>query len=430
LETQKLGLTVQVLKRQKYSKTPRAGTKTSNNIYPKQILWDDEIRGFGCRIFPSGHQSFVYQYRTKHGIKRLADLGAFGAITLDQARDHAQRWAAQIIDGKDPLEERKQERQGELMSDLCATYIKRYASKHKLSWKEDERRNKLYIIPMLGNKQVQQITKKDITALKDEIGEIAGKPYAANRVREQLSKMFELARTWGYIDDHFVNPAKGIPDFEEHERADYIKPEYLPIVKKAIDNEKNQVARSLIWLYLLTGKRRNELLQAKWSDLDKANKTLLIRNTKNKKPEYLALSDEAWKIIEAAKQFRQVGNPFIFPGERAGSHFVNIRKPWDRIRKEAARLGAEGVDKVTVHGLRHTYAVFAVSLGGADLGTVRSLLNHRSLRATTVYAKYLTPAKQKAANRQANLMTRLAKPTGSGRVVKLQKPSKRSAHHG
>ncbi len=231
-----MGLTIQKIRKLQYSKQPNLNAATGKLAYPKEIIWDDEVKGFGVRVFTSGQKSFVYQYRTKNGIKRLADLGTFGVQTLDAARDNAKRWAAQILDGKDPLEERKMDRNGVLVSDLCQAYIERHAKVNKRTWLEDRRRNKLYIIPALGRKQIQQVRRQDVAKLHDDIGRGQGKPYMANRVREQLSKMFELARIWGYVEELFINPAKGIVDFQEQERADFIKPEHLPIVKTAIAN--------------------------------------------------------------------------------------------------------------------------------------------------------------------------------------------------
>ena len=403
-----VGLTVKSIRALQYSRTPRSNASNGQTIYPKQILWDDTTVGFGVRVFPTNKKSFVYQYRTNEGGKRLASIGAFGTLTLDQARDKAQRWAAALLDGKDPLAERQKHRHGISMEDFCAIYIDRHAKIKKRSWLEDERRNRLYIIPMIGKKQVQHVLRREVAELHDQIGRIQAKPYMANRVREQLSKMFELAKTWGIVEEGFINPARGITDFEERERDEYIKPEDMPIVKAAIDREPNQVARCVIWLFLLTGKRKSELLEATWQNLDEKTKTLKIPLTKNSDSEFLSLSPEAWKVIECAKRFRVVGNPYIFPGEAGKGHFVNVRRVWNRIKADAERNGAKGLDRVPIHGLRHTFAVYAVSLGGSDLGTVRALLNHRSLRATTVYAKHLTSTKREAFDRQGALMQSLA----------------------
>lgn len=406
---------VKDIKQLTYSKTPKINNKTGKTEYPRDISWLGNPSGFGIRIFPSGKKSFVYQYRNKHGQRRLIDVGAYGDVTLEEARKAAHKMAYGVMDGQDPLEEKQKVRNGKLMSDLCATYIKLHARPNKRSWLEDERRNSLYIIPAMGTMQVQQIKRRDIAELHSKIGIEQGKPYMANRVREQLSKMFELAKIWGYIEETHINPAKGIDDFAEHERDAYIKPEHMPIVAAAIEKETNIVARCALWMYLITGKRKNELLQAKWEDIDQTAQTLRIAGTKNGEVEYLPLSDEAFRIL--ARVPRQIANPYIFPGNKPGSHLVNIRKPWLRIRTEAAKNGAEGVDKVTIHGLRHTVGVWLTNLGNADLGLVRKIFNHKSLVATKVYAKYKLSTARAALQKHGKLVRKLSKPSSIGTIV-------------
>jgi integrase len=403
-----MGLTTREIKHATYQKQPRTNAKTGKLIYPKQILWDHEVHGLGLRVQPSGLKSFVYQYRTREGHKRLITLGQYGVLTLETARKQARVAGASVIDGQDPLKLKAQRRSGELMSDLCTVYLERHAKPRKRSWKDDASRIRLYILPWLGIKRVEQITRAEVAKLHDFIGRQNGAPYQANRVREQLSKMFEFAKSIGLVEEDFKNPAQGIIDFEEHERDAYIEPDYLPLVKAAIDAEENKIAGCAIWLLILTGKRKTEILTAKWSDLNEQSKTLRIPNTKNGEMEFLPLSSEAWKVIEKAKEFRTAGNPFIFPGKTHG-HLVNLLKPWRRITRIAESNGAIGISKVTIHGLRHTFAVFAVSKAGVDLGMARELLNQKSLRATTVYAKYLSEKRREVLETQGNLIAELAK---------------------
>ena len=48
-------------------------------------LWDDQIAGFGVRLYPSGRKSFFLAYRAK-GRQRFLTLGRFGELTLQEAR--------------------------------------------------------------------------------------------------------------------------------------------------------------------------------------------------------------------------------------------------------------------------------------------------------------------------------------------------------
>lgn len=92
------------------------------------MLWDDDLPGFGVRIFPSGKRSFVMSYRVNNR-KRLLTIGAYGALTLDQARKAARAELAKVETGNaDPLEERQKATRGETVANLCAAYMARHGT--------------------------------------------------------------------------------------------------------------------------------------------------------------------------------------------------------------------------------------------------------------------------------------------------------------
>jgi hypothetical protein len=51
------------------------------------------------------------------------------------------------------------------------------------------------------------------------------------------------------------------------------------------------------------------------------------------------------------------GNPFVSPGERQGSHWVNVERSWRRIRRAA------GMPELRRHDLRHSYASIGAAAG-------------------------------------------------------------------
>lgn len=54
----------------------------------RQDVWDSSISGFGVRISPEGHCSFVVRYRVSGRLRRLT-LGPYPRITLADARQSA-----------------------------------------------------------------------------------------------------------------------------------------------------------------------------------------------------------------------------------------------------------------------------------------------------------------------------------------------------
>ena len=68
-------------------------------------VWDQQVPRFGVRVFPSGHKSYIFNYRIryqkklhKHTIGRVADF------TLEQARDIARDIRREARMGNAPVE--------------------------------------------------------------------------------------------------------------------------------------------------------------------------------------------------------------------------------------------------------------------------------------------------------------------------------------
>ena len=343
------------------------------------VVWDNDPPGFGVRVYPSGKKSFILSYRVADR-KRLLTIGAYGVLTLDQARTAARAELAKVETQRtDPLEERERERQGETIKELCEAYLERYAKVHKKSWQEDQRRIDNRILPAWGSLKARAITRRDVAALHSKIGGKEGHPYEANRVRELVAKMFGLAHLWGFVPEDHRNPAKGIEDYRETKRDRWVTPEELPRLAQAIDEEPNQTARFALWLYLLTGARKSELLRAQWDHIDWTRAELRLPDTKAGRVHYIPLSAPALALLREIP--REEGNPYILPGKLPGAHLVNISKPWDRVRTAA------GVADVRLHDLRRTVGSWLAQAGNS-LHLVGRVLNHSNQSTTAIYARF------------------------------------------
>lgn len=148
---------------------------------------------------------------------------------------------------------------------------------------------------------------------------------------------------------------------------------------RAIDQEPNLYARYALWLFLLTGLRKSELLAREWSDINWHREEIRISETKNGRPHYLPLSSAALTVLKQIP--RQQGSRYLFPGAIAGRHMVNIDKPWRRIRKSA------NVADVRLHDLRRTVGSW-LAQGGNSLHLIGKVLNHKTEKTTAVYARF------------------------------------------
>src|SRR5690554_2148905 len=88
------------------------------------FIWDDEIKGFGVKLFPTGARSFVYQYRSAEGRTRRMTIGKLSdALTTDMARRKAKELAYQVHAGADPQGEKQERRKAETVGDLLDAYL-------------------------------------------------------------------------------------------------------------------------------------------------------------------------------------------------------------------------------------------------------------------------------------------------------------------
>ncbi len=70
-----------------------------------QIVFDDELPGFGLRVTRDGTKTFLFQYRRGTLVRRLR-LGRYGELTPAQARRLAEAVRGQVAAGADPAAER------------------------------------------------------------------------------------------------------------------------------------------------------------------------------------------------------------------------------------------------------------------------------------------------------------------------------------
>jgi integrase len=340
------------------------------------VRWDDAVPGFGVRVYPSGKKSYVISYRSG-GLKRLMVLGPVGIFeTVEDARNLARERLVAARKGADPLEQKRREAQGETFADLIDAYIKDHAKPHKKSWKDDERRLRQHIPAFWRRRKIERIAHLDVLNLHAKIG--ADYPYEANRLLSLLHLMFRLAVRWGYVERGFPNPASEITRFKETQRQRWVHPSEFPILAEAIDQEPNVYVRSGLWLLLLTGLRKQELLGARRDDIDWERAQLRLPITKSGEEQRIALSTPAIAILQATPELPN--NPYILPGQKEGEHLVNIDKPWRRTRKAA------GLDDVTLHDLRRSVGSW-MSEAGIDLNTIKSALRHRNISTTLIYSR-------------------------------------------
>jgi integrase len=349
------------------------------------------VQGFGLRVTWGGTKSFFWEGRI-NGRPRRITIGAFPDLSVLLARQKAIEIKASIARGGNPVEQRKEVRREITFGDLAASYLELYAKPHRKSWKRDRDRLTVHF-GRWNTRKLSEVTAQDIARAHSGIGKEHG-TVAANRAVSLLRAMFN----WGLDQKLFKseNPAARIKQFTERPRERYLSLEELTRVNQAVMDEQNIYWKAFFPLALMLGPRRSELLAARWENIELDAKTWWIPDTKSGQPHLLPLPDAAIALLKPLPSRHD--SDFVFPGEGATGHLVEVKTAWDRIRKRA------GIPDVRLHDLRRTLGSMLASQG-AGLLLIAKALNHRSTRATEIYSKLDLAALREALERNAQLIT-------------------------
>ena len=105
----------------------------------------------------------------------------------------------------------------------------------------------------------------------------------------------------------------------------------------------------LVELDLEVGMRLGELLNAKWSDVDEANRLIFVTQTKNDKPRLIPLTASALRVLRRLRQ-DAADEERIFDPQRTGRKRRQLMVCFEQAVKES------GIGDFQFHDLRHTFA--------------------------------------------------------------------------
>lgn len=342
-------------------------------------LWDEDLRGFGLRIYPSGTRSFVSRYTAPCGRRRrLMVLGEWGVLTVYQARVKAERFRVRILEGEDPGAERDAGKSGPTVTEFADVYIRRMEKRWTEKTRyECRRRIEKHVRPALGSRPMEGVIRAEISDLLENIAESSG-PYESNRVHELVRAMYNRAQVWGFFPEDRPNPARAIERFKETARERWLKPGEVEALMEKVREQRDPFFRAFVPLLLLTGLRKSELLRARWDHLDFERGEILLASTKSGRPQVRKLSSPAVEILRFLP--RQEGNPHVFPGRKNGSPRTGFKNEWDDVREKA------GLPHVTLHDLRRTAGSY-MAQAGVPLRVIGEILGHQNSAITRIYAR-------------------------------------------
>lgn len=363
------------------------------------FTWDNELRGFGVAVGRTGAKSFIVQYRNADGRTRRKVIGRFGLMTAEEARRIARVILGDVARGADPAKEPEMAKPGHTVGSICDWYLER-AEKRQIIGRSrrpikpstlamDRSRIDAHLRPLLGDRQIDTLKLGDIEAAQAQIaagatakprkgsrgGATKGGEGVAARAMSTLHSILEHAVRLGEIER---NPARGIRRIASTPKMRWLSQAELrklgAALREAEADLEHPTGLAVITLLLLTGFRRLEALSLERAWLLEEENAIHFATTKTGAQRRI-IGQAALELLKAQPD---TGSKFFFPADWGEGHFIGVVRVLDRLCARA------GIENVTPHVLRHTFASVAGGLGYSEL-TIAALLGHASRGVTQRY---------------------------------------------
>lgn len=158
---------------------------------------DTVVRNLRVRVSETGRLTFVLLSRfggAKHPTRRA--IGAYGELTLEQARQKAREWLELVHRGEDPQRIADRERraafraQANTFSAVADEYIEKKIAKTAKA-KESERDIRNELIARWGDRPIAEVGRHDVVEMAEEIAKRA--PYSAHNIFGHCRALFNWA---------------------------------------------------------------------------------------------------------------------------------------------------------------------------------------------------------------------------------------------
>lgn len=334
---------------------------------------DTKCAGLRFRLSAQGRATWVFEKRIKGGKKRKFTFGSWPKpVSLSVARKMALEIQAEAAQGIDRiiLAEREKRAWDEKQASLVTVRqaIDAYGELHLSTIRTgDERMRQLnQALSEHLEQSIGELTRRNLQSAVDKKAKEGRKPYA-NRIRAALVAFSNWCFVRGYIDEPI---GSGVAKATKERARDRVL---------AIDEVRTIWAASWgmgeVWgpffrLMILTGQRRGEIANLRWSEV-RINERVIIKpgsTTKNGKPHTTHLANAAISELQALAVFQSCKFVFSFDGKRPVSNASHAKRRLDSLLENK-------LEPWRIHDLRTAMAT-ALAGAGVPEGVVDRIQNH------------------------------------------------------
>jgi integrase len=324
-------------------------------------VMDSDVRGFGVRVNDAGRKTFVLVARypgSTNPTRRT--LGEYPTMTLARARAEATRWHVLLREGIDPrieaerrelAEARRQENSFASVAEAYFAHIKRQGLRRAAQAESEIRRE---FVSRWGRRPITDITRHDLL----EVIEAAlkrGASWQAHHIFSYASRLFNWAIDRGTYSlesspTHGMRPARVIGVKKPRTRV------LSDTELRAIWNVSKALGYPygpMIQLLLLTGQRKTEVAEARWSEFDFQRKLWVIPPGRMKMdaPHVVPLTADVIAVLQGLPRFKS--GEFLFTTTYGKAPVNGFSKAKARLDKLIAK-DLPDVPPFVFHDLRRT----------------------------------------------------------------------------
>lgn len=309
-------------------------------------------------VSPNGRKRWELRYKKPSGKWSFMGLGGYPEVSAKKAREKAGQAIALIDQGVDPVERKVSEAEQAAKS-LHTTFRAAAESWYDKKSKEglakgtlDKVRTYLDkdILPALGDKQLDEITRRDCAALQKSF-ELRDAHNVAKKARGWLNKIFGYAIASGLTEN---NPASELlvvsaPAPKTQQYPHLLEPELPEFLRAMRKSTSRLIARTAAWMTLWTASRPGMVRYAEWADMDLDAGLWSISGEKMKmgRDHVVPLCTQ---LVAALRELHELTgkSKWLFPGIGSSTPVISE----NTIGKVFSSAGYKG--RLVGHGARHT----------------------------------------------------------------------------
>lgn len=340
-------------------------TKTRKQVPPK-----NRCEKVAPNIYRRGDLSF--QLKMMIGGKKI-DLTFDSRAEAEAVRASKKAAAALDPDFKRVMENRvrKIEAAKSNLGWLLDKYLVEFTSKKKSAKTEAYRIGKLKRYS-IAQTSIYTLGADDVTAFLTELG-ASGKvsPAGQRKYCSLISHVFTMAvKRWRL---GVTNPIKEveIPSAGKPRKRRLVDNEGEAILD-SLDHD-NTYAAAFVRLAIETSMRRGELLGLTWKDIDWAEPSAKLHDTKNGEARNVALSSLAIHVLSTLPRAHGDSDKKVLP-----IHPSALRGAWDRAKSKV------GIKDLRIHDLRHE-AISRLSAKGLTYAELQTMSGHKTVAMMAGY---------------------------------------------